>query len=325
MANSIQDQMLANMRRSQQQYSQQVAAYGNRFQNTLTYQQQQQAQRNIALALQYGGQTTLAQQYSTGGSTAASGSASPTSTVTPGGGSLMAGATAGVGSLGWQTPDTVSAQSPVFMGIQNIGGQNRPVTQTLQDVINQWYTMDQNTKDKFEAQMASAGYKVGTYADADLFKAWSSYATQAAAYNAAGKMVSPWDVLSMDQQQKQNAKPVTTTHTDTSYQISNYQDTHALFMSAAQSLLGRAPTAAETKAFQSTLNAYQRANPTRTTQTSTTDALGNTTSTTSTSGGTTQAGLTDLAQQQAEQNPDYGAYQAATTYFNALLGAIGHM
>lgn len=285
-----------------------------------------QAARNRALAAQYG-QQQAAQQYNQGGTTGSTGG-SPMATANTTGNGLQQGALAmgGAGMVGaWQTPDQISATSPVFMGMQNIGGQNRPQTQTLQDVINSWYTMDQKTKDRFEATMASAGFKVATFTDADFFKAWSSYATQAASYNAAGKMLSPWDVLSMDGQGRQNNQPTTTTTTDTSYNISNYQDTHALFMQAAQSLLGRAPTVAETKAFQSQLNAYQRANPTKTTRTTTTDAQGNSTSTTSSSGGTTAAGMQDLAQQQAQQNPEYGSYQAATTYFNALLGAIGHM
>lgn len=265
-------------------------------------------------------------------------SATPTvpSTTSPGGGSLLADAKAGV-TNSTVIQNALTAQAAKYYG----GTQSDPMVDTgqgvfsagqaafakipLSQLVSQWYTMDQASKDKFEAQLATAGYKIETFSDADLGNLWASYAGQAAAYNEQGRNMTLWDVLAMDARNHQVAKPVTTTHTDVSTNVSNYQDTHALFMSAAQSLLGRAPTTAETKAFQNTLNAYQRANPTKTTQTSTTDAMGNTSSTTSTSGGTTQAGLSDLAQQQAQQNPDYGAYQAATTYFNALLGAIGHM
>lgn len=204
-------------------------------------------------------------------------------------------------------------------------GVGTPNTMKLSQLANQWYTMDQADKDKFMAQLAKAGYKTETMSDANMADLWASYAGQAAAYNANGKQMTLWDVLALDAQHRKTAAPVTTTNTSTSTQISNYQDTHALFQSAAQSLLGRAPTVAETKAFQKQLNAYQAANPTKTTTTQTTDAMGNSTSTSTSSGGTTAAGLSDLAQQQAQQNPDYGAYQAATTYFNALLGAIGHM
>lgn len=254
-----------------------------------------------------------------------------------GGGSLMADAKAGLTTTSTVIQNALTAQAAKYYGgaiadpMVDTGqgvysaGQQAFSKVPLSQLASQWYTMDQASKDKFEAQLAMAGYKTETFSDADLGNLWASYAGQAAAYNEQGRNLTLWDVLAMDAKNHQTAKPVTTTHTDVSTNVSNYQDTHALFMSAAQSLLGRAPTAAETKSFQKTLNAYQQANPTKTTQTSTTDAMGNTSSTTSTSGGTTQAGLTDLAQQAAQQNPDYGAYQAATTYFNALLGAIGHM
>ena len=218
----------------------------------------------------------------------------------------------------------------VFTGMVPMGGMggqatNVPQYQSLSQLANSWYGLDQATRDKFSALAAKAGYKIETFSDADLGNLWGSYAGMAAAYNANGKQMSLWDVLNLDAQHHQTAKPITTTNTSTSYQLSDLADTHALFMQAAQSLLGRAPTTSETKAFQKQLNAYQRANPTKTTTTQTTDASGNTSSSSTTSGGTTAAAESDMAQQAAQQNPEYGAYQAATTYFNSLLNAIGHM
>lgn len=249
-------------------------------------------------------------------------------TASPGGTALMSGAQGmgaqASGSAQFSPTDT----SPVYMGMQGPrpgDPTGEPLYSNLGDVINSWYTMDRATKDKFEAQLAAAGYKTETMTDADLSKVWGSYAAQAAAYANAGKQITLWDLISMDQRTRATAKPVTTTNVSKSYNISNYEDTHAIFMNAAQSLLGRAPTVAETKAFQRQLNAYERANPSVTTTTQTTSGLGNSTSTSSTSGGVTAAAMQDMAQQAAQQNPEYGSYQAATTYFNSLLSAIGHM
>lgn len=304
-------------------------------------------QYNVNYAAQHGDQ--IAAIYASGGGGSKSNAVSPLSTGT---GSGLPSTTAGGNALAIAQGMTTQSGMTSGQVIQNVltkqaateyGGNDdpmvyvgqqgprpgdpsgQPIYNKLSDLANLWYSLDQGTKDKFEAQAAKAGYNVQTFSDRDLGNLWASYAGQAANYNAAGKQMTLWDVLALDAKTHQSLPPKVTTSTNTSYNISNYQDTHALFMSAAQSLLGRAPTIAETKAFQKQLNAYQQANPSRTTQTTTTDATGNSTSTSTSSGGTTAAGMSDLAQQAAQQNPDYGSYQAATTYFNSLLNAIGHM
>jgi hypothetical protein len=135
------------------------------------------------------------------------------------------------------------------------------------------------------------------------------------------------------------------TETATQVDISNPEQSRALVQNVLSQALGRWATGAELEEFVGTLNAYQRDNPsvsTRTTevapetrtQTTTESADGsNQSSSTSVQGGesnsstTSQQGATAEGGQQlllenAMESPDYGAYQAATTYYQALLGAL---
>jgi hypothetical protein len=133
--------------------------------------------------------------------------------------------------------------------------------------------------------------------------------------------------------------------TATQVDISNPEQSRALVQNVLSQALGRWATGAELEEFVGSLNAYQRENPTVTTRTTdvapetrtqtTTESADGTSqsSETSVQGGesntstTTQQGATaegaqQLLMEQAMESPDYGAYQAATTYMDALLGAL---
>lgn len=96
-------------------------------------------------------------------------------------------------------------------------------------------------------------------------------------------------------------------------------------------LVGRTPTKEEYQAFLSSLYAYQQDENTGKFDVKNTDKAGS-----AATGGTTsnvtqniisqrgvgQRGLQFLAGNAAMQNPDYGQYQAATTYFHAFMQAL---
>jgi hypothetical protein len=197
--------------------------------------------------------------------------------------------------------------------------------QNLSSVQQQYYDWDDKTRNKFLSQLSLAGYNVSNMQDSDLASAWSNYATQAAAYykSGNGKKLTPWDIMAIDRRTREAAVPTTTTATNLSYDMSSKEDAHALFLQASQSLLGRAPTGSEISQFQKQLNVYEKKNPTKTTTTTTTSGTGNSTSNTNTSGGVSATSREMMASDEAKQGPEFGAYQASTTYFNALLGAIG--
>lgn len=87
--------------------------------------------------------------------------------------------------------------------------------------------------------------------------------------------------------------------------------------------LGRAPTEAESAAFLAALNAKQRQNPTSTTTTYTKDpASGQYNTSSTTTGGVNEDAFADQWGD-THNEAEAGAYQMATTYFDALLGALG--
>ncbi|AWN05112.1 hypothetical protein SEA_VORVOLAKOS_10 [Streptomyces phage Vorvolakos] len=198
-------------------------------------------------------------------------------------------------------------------------------TATLSQVAGQYYNWDQKTRDKFLSQLNLAGYDTNRMKDSDIASMWAGYAQQAAAYYAAGKSLTPWDILSKDMQQREAYMntPRSVTQTSTSYDMSTREDAHAIFLQAAQSLLGRDPTKSEIGAFQKALNAYEKAHPTVTTQT--TNYMGDTVTgqTSTTKGGVKEGARQLMAVEDVKQDPEYGAYQAATTYFDAMMQMIG--
>lgn len=249
--------------------------------------------------------------------------------------SQYAGTTSSASST--SDPPVYLGQSPgLSAGTQNpYGFGNQPVTpgitaaqdnvQNLSAVQQQYYDWDAKTRNKFLSQLSLAGYNVSNMQDSDLASAWSNYATQAAAYykSGNGKKLTPWDIMAIDRRTREAAVPTTTTATNLSYDMSSKEDAHALFLQASQSLLGRAPTGSEISQFQKQLNVYEKKNPTKTTTTTTTSGTGNSTSNTNTSGGVSATSREMMASEQAKQGPEFGAYQASTTYFNALLGMLG--
>lgn len=247
-------------------------------------------------------------------------------------------------------PQTANPKDPmVFLGTTNLGLEglsqadiiraengklDRTVdnTATLSEVANQYYTWDQKTKDRFLTQLALTGVDVDAQPDAKLAQLWGAYAEQAASYYAAGKKLTPWDILAKDRDQREKAfiKPRSVTQTATNLDISSALTARAIFNEATRALLGRAPTKAETRSFQARLNAYERANP-QTTTTTTTYAGGQvgaagtgdvTGQTSVTKGGVAAADRAMIAEEAAKADPEYGAYQAATSGMNWLMEMV---
>lgn len=210
-------------------------------------------------------------------------------------------------------------------------GVGAPQVQNYNDVVNQFYTWDDATKQKFRSQLALTGMDVQRMNDAQLQKAWAGYVAQSGAYwqNGNGKGLTPWDVMSMDMANREQQGPTksTSTSTSTALDISTREDANYIAQQAARSLLGRDPTQQEISKLLGTLNQYERNNPrvTTSTQTSIQQPGGDNTSESSstTQGGVSAEARNMLAQQQLKQGPEYGAYQAATTYFNDLMQVLG--
>lgn len=210
------------------------------------------------------------------------------------------------------------------LGDTSIGSQ--PIVENIQQTINRYYNWTDDQKQELRNKLSLIDKSALTASDSDIAKIWGDYAQQAANYLSAGQNITPWDILSKDIAAR-GGQPVskagTRTETTSDTSLTSRIDSDAIFRSAAQSLLGRDPTAAENAKFQSLLNAQEQANPTTATISTTTDDQGNVIAQNRTSqGGVTAAGAAELARRQALQNPEAGAYQAATTYFNAFRQAL---
>lgn len=197
----------------------------------------------------------------------------------------------------------------------------------LSEVAGQYYDWDAKTKNKFLTQLSLAGYDTSKMKDGDIANMWGTYAEQAASYykGGRGQRLTPWDILAKDREQRESylKTPRSVTQTSKSFDMSTQQDAHAIFMQAAQSLLGRDPTKSEVASFQRTLNAYEKANPTITT--ATTSYVGDevTGQTSTTTGGVKEGGRAVLAMEDIKDDPEYGAYQAATNGMNWLMEMVG--
>lgn len=212
------------------------------------------------------------------------------------------------------------ASSLGFGGIGEAGAY-APLSQ-VQDMYYKW---DAKTKNKFLSQLSLAGYDVGGLKDAQLASLWAGYAEVASKYALSGIKMSPWEVLGKDITQHSDAvaRPKTVTQTSQQYNLSTAEDAHALFQGAAQTLLGRDPTKAEIARFRGTLNKYEQANPTTTTTTSNYLGADLQSQTSKTTGGVSAASQQLMAEEAAKSNPEYGAYQAATSGMNWLMEMIG--
>lgn len=218
----------------------------------------------------------------------------------------------------------------VYMGGGMMTG--HPTTRTVEsrtlskvDAQRSWYLMS----DAERAALGTRLYRAGIVADPNNYKqvqsAWQYAVEEAAEAYAAGRQrMTPWDVIGMMAGTSGAAAgPKTTSYSSTSVNIPTKQDAAAAVRSIFQDAIGRDPTDGEIARYSSVIFGAAKANPTRTNTTTTTDASGNSTSSSTTSGGMTAAGYQEMLENKVRQDPEYGAYQAATTYMNALMDAIG--
>jgi hypothetical protein len=230
----------------------------------------------------------------------------------------------------WNQQAPFGASAPVVQGhtLQPGGAQH---------LVNQFYNFTTAQKNQLRTQLSLINSNYLTAPDTDatggqsLLAAWTGLVGTAQQYNANGTMVSPWDVLAKDVSAVNAGggngtdKSKVVNRTVSQVNLTNRVDAQAIFYQSAQQLLGRAPTDSEVASFQGFLNDKEKANPVvsniRTTYDSTGQVVGS--DTTKSSGGVSADAQSMLAMQQAEKNPEYGAYQAATTYMNALKAAIG--
>lgn len=242
--------------------------------------------------------------------------------------------TGNVIGAGPANPWAPAGQAPFGPGSPGYGV-FKPQGTTAQAMVQSFYNFTPKELDTLRTNLSliNSNYLTAPATDAtggqSLLSAWSGLVQTAQDYNANGQNYTPWDVLSKDVSATKAGGGIqgahTTTRTVSQVNLTNRVDAQAIFYQAAQQLLGRAPSDSEVASFQGFLNAKEKANPALSTVKTNYDASGQDigSDTTKTSGGVDADAQNMIAMQQAEKNPEYGAYQAATTYMNALKQAIG--
>jgi hypothetical protein len=224
-----------------------------------------------------------------------------------------------------------------------------------------WMSADEAYKDYFtwgqkkQGDFISAGILSGLLklGDGPLegSKLWKKLVTEAALYGSAGKKVSPYDLLAVYRNQSgggnawtsQGVWEVNTVtgerkyagpgkylgggkalQTDTRVDLTDPDTAKAVATKLFQDTMGRDPGAGELGSFASALHSAEQASPVvqnTTTQYDMDTGQQLSTSTTS-SGGVSAEGKQYLGEQQIKGKKEYGAFQAATTYQNALESLV---
>lgn len=184
--------------------------------------------------------------------------------------------------------------------------------------INSIYGWDEKRWKQLADRLIQSGMLPESYTQAQLFDAWEGLVRQTANFNAAGKTVTPWDVIGLMSAGPGGGGIGATPHTVVRREVrlSSPDEAEGVLRQVLSAALGRAPTGAELDNFTAQLNSAQRANPEI--NTSRYNAEGYLTSSTTTGG--VDPGV--RARHYAEQNPEYGAYQAVATYFPMLEQAL---
>jgi len=203
-------------------------------------------------------------------------------------------------------------------------------TKILDDAMIDIYRWSDEERAQWGKRLYAAGL-ASTPDDWDSqLKGWQT-AVQGASdyYTNAGRKITPWafmDLYAKDTGLGPGGKKVqdlsgTTTRKDTNVFIPDKSDAAAAIKTLFKEQLGRAPDDGELDRYTSMMLRKYRAHPETTTTTATTNKEGQVVNSKSTSTGRYNP-ASDL-EDKAVADPEWGAYQAATTYFNALQSAIG--
>jgi hypothetical protein len=194
-------------------------------------------------------------------------------------------------------------------------------TRTVNEAVNSYYyEWTDEERHAWAKRMYASGFVNDPNDIEGAFRAWATAVDRASgAWEYGQKRMTPWQAMDLMEGMTpgQAREPKTTTRRDVV--LPNAEDANALVYAVFKQANGRAPTDGELSRYRSMLMGKYKANPNVTT--TTTDINGNASSVTR-QGYTSEAAQFDVLKK-AQADPEYGAYQAATTYYNALIEAIG--
>jgi hypothetical protein len=191
----------------------------------------------------------------------------------------------------------------------------------------------------------------------EIVSAWDDLVKASATFSTGGKKWTPWDVMDTYGGKDQKFGTMTkgdwvydvatgerlkyvgkTTRTSKSEQVnlSSPEEAQALITQVLREALGRAPNAEELAKFKASIAGYEKSSPEVTTVTETAtpesiaaaqasggDVFTGANQKSTTSGGVSDAARAALVTAPTEDTKEYGKYQSATTYWDAMMQMIG--
>lgn len=204
---------------------------------------------------------------------------------------------------------------------------------TYVQALNRPYTWDSDRILSVIERMREAGLDVNNFDD--MNKVWADLVDRAAktyTFSGGQRKLSPWDMLDLYKSEGAaeglggvGGIPFTGTKTQVHRSVNELTEGQvwSVMRSTLQQLLGRDPKDQELRDFTYKANGLAARNPsvTRTiTRYEDGEVVG---SSSRSSGGFTADDAAQAAYEQAQNDPEYAEYQAATTYFNAVMSALG--
>jgi hypothetical protein len=234
----------------------------------------------------------------------------------------------------------------VYMGqtFQNDEGPGSRAFDTLMPVSAaemSIYSWDDGERRQWGKRLYGAGLLQDPNDFDGQLKAWSYAVKQAAGFNNSGNAayakLTPWGVIDVLEQQgafdqskedrdralaaeARALRPTTSTSTSINA-VPDRSDAEVAIKTLFREQLGRDPESGELDRYTSMMLSKMRADPGGTTTTSISNPV--TGQNTSTSKSTAGFNPTSMLEDKVKGDPEWGAYQAATVYFNALQKAIG--
>lgn len=240
-----------------------------------------------------------------------------------------------IAAKGGASAGASSTDPPVYLGqtgryvgsVFEQADKRMPVSQAVMDI----YSWTDEERSQWGKRLYGAGIIQDPHDWDGMLKTWEYAVKNTAGFNAGGKPnMTPWkfiDILesrgAFDKDLEARKRATTPrTSTSTSIQaIPDKSDAEAAIKTLFKEQLGRDPEDGELDRYTSMMLSKMRANPGSSTTVSTTDPVtGNSTSRSTSKAGFNPSGMLE---DKVKSDPEWGAYQAATTYFNALQGAIG--
>lgn len=223
------------------------------------------------------------------------------------------------------TPQGFGSDAPV-VAVTDETSQAQTVTRAL----NQPYLWDEEELDEAMKKMQDAGLDVKSFDDVNAV--WQGLVERAAktyTFSKGDKKVTPWDVLDLVKREEatglgEDPENFTQVSTSKSVQDISEGEAWATLQNNLSRMLGRDPSDQEVRDFTHRMNNLAARNPaiSKTISTYKDGRLTNSKTTEVDSG----FGAEDMmmnSYQDAQADPEYGAFQAASTYYNAAVSALG--